>query len=174
MLLEGVFTKTLRDHWRAIVGWSVGLALMTAIELAVFPSVQDQAQEMRRLVESYPEAMRAFLGMTADFINRLELDDMNLTKFTPFPGSPLYRTIHDEGVFEERWDLMNCMNFVFVPQAISSRERLDELYRDIVRNFYTGRNWVRKFPGLMLKSPDSVRRVVGNLPALLKIRKEFS
>lgn len=67
MLLEGVFTKTLRDHWRAIVGWSVGLALMTAIELAVFPSVQDQAQEMRRLVESYPEAMRAFLGMTADF-----------------------------------------------------------------------------------------------------------
>lgn len=111
---------------------------------------------------------------TAAFINGLELDDMNMTKFTPFPGSPLYRTIRDEGDFDEQWELMNCMNFVFVPSGIASRERLDELYSSFIREFYTGKNWVRKFPGLMFKSPDSVKRIIRNLPAFLKIRKEFA
>jgi len=111
---------------------------------------------------------------TAAFINGLELDDMNMTKFTPFPGSPLYRTIRDEGEFDEKWELMNCMNFVFVPSGIASRERLDELYNGFIREFYTGKNWVRKFPGLMFKSPDSVKRIIRNLPAFLKIRKEFA
>ena len=114
------------------------------------------------------------IRLTTDFITRLELDDMNLTKFTPFPGSPLYQTIQSEGVFEERWELMNCMNFVFVPNGIASRERLDEIYREFIRNFYTGSNWVRKFPGLMWRSPDSVKRLLRNLPAFLKIRKEFA
>jgi radical SAM superfamily enzyme YgiQ (UPF0313 family) len=112
--------------------------------------------------------------MTTDFITRLELDDMNMTKFTPFPGSPLYRTIGEEGRFDERWELMNCMNFVFVPHGISSRERLDEMYRDFIRRFYTGRNWVLKFPVLMVKSPHSVVRLLRNLPSFMKIRKEFS
>lgn len=120
-----------------------------------------------------PGETEATIRMTADFIERLELDDMNLTKFTPFPGSPLYRTIREEGAFDERWELMNCMNFVFVPQGIASRERLEELYREAIRRFYTGGNWLRKFPRLMLQSPDSVRRLLRNLPAFMKIRKEF-
>ncbi|NVN99028.1 MAG: radical SAM protein [Geobacteraceae bacterium] len=112
--------------------------------------------------------------MTADFIHALELDDMNLTKFTPFPGSPLYKTIHDEGAFDEKWELMNCMNFVFVPHGMPSKERMDELYREFIRNFYTGKNWIRKFPGLMFKSTDSVKRVIRHLPAFLRIRREFT
>jgi radical SAM superfamily enzyme YgiQ (UPF0313 family) len=114
------------------------------------------------------------IRMTTDFVNRLELDDMNMTKFTPFPGSPLYRTIREEGAFDERWELMNCMNFVFVPRGIASKERLDEIYREFIGSFYTGWNWISKFPGLMMKSPDSARRLLRNLPAFLKIRKEFS
>lgn len=114
------------------------------------------------------------LRQTTEFITGLELDDMNMTKFTPFPGSPLYRTIHDEGSFEERWELMNCMNFVFVPRGIASKQRLDEIYREFIKRFYTGGNWLRKFPGLMLRSPDSVKRLLRNLPSFLKIRKEFS
>ena len=113
------------------------------------------------------------IRMTTDFINRLELDDMNMTKFTPFPGAPLYKCIHEEGVFDERWELMNCMNFVFVPNGISSREHLDKLYREFIQGFYTGKNWMRKFPGLMFKSPDSVKRIIRNLPTFLKIRQEF-
>jgi radical SAM superfamily enzyme YgiQ (UPF0313 family) len=113
------------------------------------------------------------IKMTTDFINSLELDDMNMTKFTPFPGSPIYQNIQEEGAFEEKWELMNCLNFVFVPSGIGSKERLDELYKQFLRQFYTGRNWTRKFLPLLLKSPDSARRLLKDLPTFLKIRKEF-
>lgn len=110
---------------------------------------------------------------TTDFIAELQLDDMNMTKFTPFPGSPIYKNIREEGVFDEKWELMNCMNFVFVPKGIKSKERLEELYKQFIKRFYTSKNWVRKFGPLMLKSPHSTYRMIKNLPAFLKIKKDF-
>ncbi|OGW42296.1 MAG: B12-binding domain-containing radical SAM protein [Nitrospirae bacterium GWD2_57_9] len=110
---------------------------------------------------------------TTDFINGLELDDMNMTKFTPFPGSPIYQNIHDEGTFEEKWELMNCLNFVFVPKGIGSKERLDELYKQFLKQFYTGRNWVRKFWPLLFKSPHSTFRLIKGMPTFLRIKNDF-
>jgi len=110
---------------------------------------------------------------TTEFIAELELDDLNMTKFTPFPGAPVYKTIHEEGIFHEDWELMNCLNFVFVPKGIESKERLEELYKQFIKGFYTSRNWVRKFGPLMFKSPDSTFRMIKNLPAFLKIKNDF-
>jgi len=110
---------------------------------------------------------------TADFIEELGLDDMNMTKFTPFPGSPAYQTIHEEGTFEEDWELMNCLNFVFVPKGIESREKMERLYNQSIKRFYTGKNWIRKFGPLMFKCPDSTFRLIKNLPTFLNIRKQF-
>jgi anaerobic magnesium-protoporphyrin IX monomethyl ester cyclase len=113
------------------------------------------------------------IRVTSDFITELELDDMNMTKFTPFPGSPIYQTIHDEGAFQEKWDLMNCLNFVFIPKGIESKQRLDELYNRFIKRFYTGKNWTRKFGPLMFKSPHSTYRMFRNLPTFLKIKRDF-
>lgn len=110
---------------------------------------------------------------TTDFIEELRLDDMNITKFTPFPGSPAYKTIHENGTFDEKWELMNCMNFVFVPKGIESKERLEELYKQFIKKFYTSKNWMLKFGPLMFKSPHSTFRMIKNLPAFLKIKKDF-
>jgi anaerobic magnesium-protoporphyrin IX monomethyl ester cyclase len=68
---------------------------------------------------------------------------------------------------------MNCLNFVFVPKGIKSKERLDELYKQYIKQFYTGRNWTRKFIPLLFKSPDSALRLFRNMSTFLKIRKEF-
>ncbi len=114
------------------------------------------------------------IKVTSDFITDLELDDMNMTKFTPFPGAPIYQSIHEEGVFEERWELMNCLNFVFLPRGIESKERLDELYKQFIKRFYTGKNWIRKFGPLMCKSPHSAYRIFRNLPTFLKIQRDFN
>lgn len=110
---------------------------------------------------------------TSSFINELKLDDMNMTKFTPFPGSPIYQNIQAEGSFEERWNLMNCLNFVFIPKGIKSKERLDDLYKQFIKQFYTGKNWVSKFGLLCFKSPHSIYRLIKNLPVFLKIRSDF-
>lgn len=110
---------------------------------------------------------------TSDFIETLRLDDLNMLKFTPFPGSPIYKTVREEGEFKEDWELMNCLNFVFVPNGIASRERLDELYRKSVKRFYTSKNWLSKFGPLLLKSPHSTCRMIRNLPTFLRMKNEF-
>ncbi|MBI4847360.1 MAG: cobalamin B12-binding domain-containing protein [Nitrospirae bacterium] len=120
-----------------------------------------------------PGETESTIKRTADFIEKLELDDMNMTKFTPFPGAPVYKTIHEEGTFKEDWELMNCLNFVFVPKGIESKERLEELYKQFIKRFYTSKNWIRKFGPLMFKSPHSTYRIIKNLPGFLKIRKDF-
>ncbi len=110
---------------------------------------------------------------TTDFISELGLDDMNMTKFTPFPGAPVYQTINEEGTFNENWELMNCLNFVFIPKDIGSKERLEVLYKDFVRRFYTSRNWIKKFWPLMFKSPNSVYRIIKNMPTFLRMKRYF-
>ncbi len=120
-----------------------------------------------------PGETETTVKMTTEFIDGLGLDDMNMTKFTPFPGSPLYQNIKEEGTFEERWELMNCLNFVFVPKGIESKERMDQLYKQFLKQFYMGRNWTRKFVPLLFRSPDSARRLFLNLPTFLRIKREF-
>jgi radical SAM superfamily enzyme YgiQ (UPF0313 family) len=84
---------------------------------------------------------------TSDFILELELDDMNMTKFAPLHGAPIWEECltGKEGEFNEDWRLMNCLNFVYKPNAFTSREEMDALYNWHVLRFYKGRNYGRRF-----------------------------
>jgi radical SAM superfamily enzyme YgiQ (UPF0313 family) len=110
---------------------------------------------------------------TSDFIIELGLDDMNMSKFTPFPGAPCWSTIHAEGTFEENWKLMNCVNFVFVPKGIESKERLDQLYDEHVRRFYTDPAWRRTFMKRIWQHRRSLRHMLFHLPSFLAARRHF-
>jgi ABC-2 type transport system permease protein len=61
-MLRNAFVKTLRDARRAIGWWSVGLIAMTALMIAVYPSVRDNP-DLNKMVEDYPDAFKAFLGL---------------------------------------------------------------------------------------------------------------
>jgi radical SAM superfamily enzyme YgiQ (UPF0313 family) len=104
---------------------------------------------------------------TSDFVIELGLDDMNMSKFTPFPGAPCWDTIGAEGTLDEDWRLMNCMNFVFVPKGIESRERLEQLYSEHVKRFYTDPAWRRKFTRRLLQHRHSLRHMALELPSFL-------
>ncbi|HVS08452.1 MAG TPA: ABC transporter permease subunit [Planctomycetota bacterium] len=60
-MLRNVFLKTLRETRRALLWWSLGLVGMTAMIVAIFPTVRDNP-ELNRLVEVYPEALKAFIA----------------------------------------------------------------------------------------------------------------
>jgi ABC-2 type transport system permease protein len=60
-MLRNVYLKSLRDMRRSIVWWSLGLIAMTALMVAVYPTVRDNP-DLNRLVESYPEALKAFIA----------------------------------------------------------------------------------------------------------------
>ena len=120
-----------------------------------------------------PGETESTIQVTANFLNSLKLDDMNITKFTPFPGSPIYQNIQTEGRFVEDWNLMNCLNFVFIPKGIKSKEQLNNLYNQLIKDFYTGRNWISKFGLLCFNSPHSLYRLISNLGVFLKIKNDF-
>jgi anaerobic magnesium-protoporphyrin IX monomethyl ester cyclase len=110
---------------------------------------------------------------TSDLVMSLGLDDMNMSKFTPFPGAPLWKTIREEGDFEEDWAQMNCLNFVFVPKTIGSKDILDRMYNEHVKRFYTGREWRRKFRKRLWQHRHSLWHMLKNLPDFLAARAKF-
>jgi ABC-2 type transport system permease protein len=56
------FRRGILDHRRALIGWCLGIAAYVALIAAIFPSVQS-SPDFDRLVESYPEALKALFGL---------------------------------------------------------------------------------------------------------------
>ncbi len=110
---------------------------------------------------------------TSDFIIELGLDDMNMAKFTPFPGAPLWSTIRDEGTFDEDWRLMNCLNFVFIPHGIVSKEKLDHLYNEHVKRFYSDSAWRKRFRARIWEHRKSLLYLLRHLPSFWSAKNQF-
>lgn len=61
--LRNALLKSLRDQRRALVGFSLGLALYVAFLVAFFPTVRDQAARFDQLLDAYPPALKAAFGV---------------------------------------------------------------------------------------------------------------
>jgi magnesium-protoporphyrin IX monomethyl ester (oxidative) cyclase len=116
-----------------------------------------------------PETVRA----TSDFILSLDLDEMNMTKFSPLHGAPLWPECA-AGDFREDWRLMNCLNFVYKPEGFESREQMDALYNWHVRRFYDSRGYRRRFSRRLWQHRWSLWHVVKNLPTIVQAARYFS
>ena len=110
---------------------------------------------------------------TTEFTLSLGLDDMNMSKFTPFHGAPLWASIRDQGSLDEDWRKMNCLNFVFIPGSIDSRETLEQLYNQHVKGFYTDPVWRRRFRSRLWEHRRSLFYFVRHLPSFLSARRNF-
>jgi radical SAM superfamily enzyme YgiQ (UPF0313 family) len=113
------------------------------------------------------------ITQTSDFAMSLDLDDMNMAKFTPFPGAPVWKTIFEQGRLDNDWRKMNCLNFVFVPKGIDSRETLDELYNRHVKRFYSDPVWRRRFRKRIWEHRESLWHLIKHLPDFLSARRAF-
>jgi beta-exotoxin I transport system permease protein len=60
-MLSSVFLKTVRDLRRSLLWWSLGLAGLVAMLVAVYPTVRDNP-DLTELVKQYPEALKSFLS----------------------------------------------------------------------------------------------------------------
>ncbi len=127
----------------------------------------------RHVRRELPGETEESIRRTSDFVLSLGLDDMNMAKFTPFPGAPLWETIREEGAFDENWRQMNCLNFVFVPKAIASRERLDQLFNEHVKRFYTDPAWRKRFRSRLWEHRHSLWHMARHLPDFIAARRQF-
>ncbi len=119
-----------------------------------------------------PETFRR----TSDFILELGLDEMNVTKFAPLHGAPIWDECLSgaEGDFNEDWRLMNCVNFVFRPKAFASRDEMDALYNWHIMRFYNGRAYHHRFARRLWQHRWSLWHVLKHLPHALAAARSFN
>jgi radical SAM superfamily enzyme YgiQ (UPF0313 family) len=88
------------------------------------------------LMLGHPTEDLASLEETRSFLEDVDLDVAQVTKFTPYPGTPSYPTIDQYGAFTEDWERMNAMNFIFIPNGLNE-EILEDYFQRCYKAFYT-------------------------------------
>jgi anaerobic magnesium-protoporphyrin IX monomethyl ester cyclase len=107
------------------------------------------------------------LAETAEFLKHVELDICQVTKFTPYPGTPSYPTIREYGTFTEDWEQMNAMNFVFIPNGLSE-EALETYFDHLYRTFYSRPGVLCGLLWLLVRQPKCLKRFIRSVPVYLR------
>jgi anaerobic magnesium-protoporphyrin IX monomethyl ester cyclase len=122
------------------------------------------------LMMGLPGETEESIQRSMDYVFSLPIDDFNLAKFTPFPGSPLYEKIHDLGHFEEEWEKMDCMHFQFVPHGMT-HDQLEHLFTLFYKKHFQRFKVLFGYVKMVYKSPDSMWRFVSNLSSFIRFAR---
>ena len=109
------------------------------------------------LMMGLPGESEASVRRSMEYVYSLPIDDFNLTKFTPFPGSPIYENIRDLGDFDEDWEKLDCMHFQFIPRGMT-RPQLEILFKEFYRRHFMRPRILADYTSMIWRSPDSWRR----------------
>ena len=112
------------------------------------------------------------INKSMEFVCNIPLDSFTLSRFTPFPGSPLYRDIMKSGKFIKDWKLMNALNFVYIPNGFT-KEQLEDKYHEFCRKYYKRMGIILKYISMVWKSPHSWYRFLRNIPKFLNFTKKY-
>ncbi len=167
--------------------WMISLGIETGDELLLAAHRQNVDLQMMRdkidlikkagirvkglLMMGLPGETEASIKKSKAYVFSLPIDDFNLSKFTPFPGSPVYTQIKEAGetmgTFMEDWEKMDCMCFQFVPRGIELA-RMEELFVDFYRSHFQRHRVIWGYVTMLWKSPDSWLRFLRNLSSFLR------
>jgi radical SAM superfamily enzyme YgiQ (UPF0313 family) len=114
------------------------------------------------LMMGLPGETRSSIKKSMDFVFSLPINDINMSKFTPFPGTPIYRNVHELGTFEEKWEEMDCMHFLFVPKEMTRRS-LEKLFTLFYRKHFMRPRILVGYISMIWRSPDSWKRFIAGI-----------
>ena len=117
-----------------------------------------------------PGESEASILTSMRYVHSLPIDDLNVAKFTPFPGTPLYKDIRESGTFDEDWNRMDCMHFLFVPTGLT-HERLQKLFIEFYKRHFMRNRIVWGYITMVWKSPDSWKRFMLSLGSFLSFAR---
>jgi anaerobic magnesium-protoporphyrin IX monomethyl ester cyclase len=106
----------------------------------------------------YPGETKETIQITKDFIRKIPMTIMNLTKFTPYPGSPIYRDLYGTNIRDDHWQKMNGMNFLWAPEGMTV-EDLDHHYQDVLLSFYRRPRMIWYYVKLTVRYPAHLARL---------------
>jgi radical SAM superfamily enzyme YgiQ (UPF0313 family) len=119
------------------------------------------------LMIGHPTETVETLEETAQFLRVVELDLCQVTKFTPYPGTPAYPQVREHGAFEEDWERMNAMNFVFVPKGLTE-EILESYFHRLYSIFYSRPDVLRGIVRMVVEEPRFLRQLGSSAWVYLK------
>ena len=122
------------------------------------------------LMMGLPGETEASIKRSKDYVFSLPLDDFNLSKFTPFPGSPLYEDIHEYGTFNEDWEKMDCMHFLFIPKGMT-KEQLEQRFKQFYKTHFLRPRVLWGYVTMLWKSPDSWLRFIRNIADFIRFAR---
>lgn len=117
----------------------------------------------------YPGESEQTIDQTKTFVRRIPMTTMNLSKFTPYPGSPIYRELYGTNIREDHWEKMNGMNFVWAPEGLTIKQ-LDFEYQNILKSFYKQRKVMHKYGVLAIKDSTHLKRLSRFIGGYLKAK----
>ncbi len=175
--------RPLLEQMHAAGCWMISLGIETGDENLLAQHRQNASLEMLAekiqlikqtgirtkglLMMGLPGETEASIKKSMDFVFSLPVDDFNLSKFTPFPGSPLYESIHDVGTFEEDWEKMDCMHFVFIPSGMT-KEGLQRRFKEFYKTHFLRARVLWGYITMLWKSPDSWIRFIRHLGSFIR------
>ena len=113
------------------------------------------------LMMGLPGETEESIKKSMQYVFGLPIDDFNLSKFTPFPGSPLYANIRRHGEFEEDWRKMDCMHFVFIPKGMNPQQ-MEAFFQKFYKTHFMRPKVLLGYAAMLWRSPDSWRRFILN------------
>lgn len=115
------------------------------------------------------------LTETEAFLRTVPLDLCQITKFTPYPGTPAYPTVRQHGTFAEDWERMNAMNFVFLPNGLDEAT-LERSFDRCYQAFYRRPDVVRGLLRILVREPRFAARLAASARVYLagRIRSHFA
>ena len=123
------------------------------------------------LMRGLPGESEESIKKSKAYVFSLPIDDFNLAKFTPFPGSPVYSQIKKQGkkigTFNEDWKKMDCMQFLFIPKGLT-KERMEVLFIDFYKSHFKRIKVVMGYVAMIWQSPDSWMRFIKDITGFLK------
>jgi radical SAM superfamily enzyme YgiQ (UPF0313 family) len=109
------------------------------------------------LMMGLPGESEASVRRSMAYVYSLPIDDFNLAKFTPFPGSPIYTNIRELGQFDEDWPKLDCMHFQFIPKGMD-RPQMERLFTEFYRRHFMRPRVLAGYASMAWRSPNSWKR----------------
>ncbi len=123
------------------------------------------------LMMGLPGESQESIQKSKEYVFSLPVDDFNLAKFTPFPGSPIYKTIKQQGsllgTFNEDWEKMDCMQFLFIPKDLTLK-KMETSFIDFYKSHFKRPHVLMGYVSMLWKSPDSWIRFIKDIALFVK------
>ena len=113
-----------------------------------------------------PGETEASMRKSISYYRSLPIDEINVAKFTPFPGTPLYENLDKSGEFNEDWEKMDCMNFLFVPKGLNP-DLMEKYFKKFYHAHFMRFRTIWNYITMAWKSPDSWKRFLLDLKGFL-------